>query len=156
MPGPAGDLIAACAVACAGFGVGMLTFDAFAFVQCTLIFFVITASGCGRARSWNAEHRPRADGLGPDAPTMARGAAVNVTGALLTTVLSFALTLLITHRSARPLRPVLDRPPVAYRAGAGPAGPDIGAVRFVALRASRDDVEPAARGLADRLRIVGS
>jgi hypothetical protein len=43
--GPAGDLVAACAVACAGFGIGMLTFDAFAFVQCTLIFFVIAALG---------------------------------------------------------------------------------------------------------------
>ena len=43
--GPASDLIAACAVACAGFGVGMLTFDAFAFVQCTLVFFVIAALG---------------------------------------------------------------------------------------------------------------
>jgi hypothetical protein len=43
--GPASDLIAACAVACAGFGVGMLTFDAFSFVQCTLVFFVIAAIG---------------------------------------------------------------------------------------------------------------
>jgi 4-amino-4-deoxy-L-arabinose transferase-like glycosyltransferase len=48
--GPAGDLVAACAVACAGFGAGMLTFDAFAFVQCTLIFFVIAATGL-RARA---------------------------------------------------------------------------------------------------------
>jgi hypothetical protein len=47
---PAGDLIAACAAACAGFGAGMLTFDAFAFVQCTLIFFLIAAIGL-RARS---------------------------------------------------------------------------------------------------------
>ena len=43
--GPSSDLIAACAVACAGFGAGMLTFDAFAFVQCTLIFFLIAAIG---------------------------------------------------------------------------------------------------------------
>jgi len=43
--GPAGDLISACAIACAGFGAGMLTFDAFAFVQCTLVFFVIAAIG---------------------------------------------------------------------------------------------------------------
>jgi hypothetical protein len=48
--GPAGDLVAACAVACAGFGAGMLTFDAFAFVQCTLIFFLIAATGL-RARA---------------------------------------------------------------------------------------------------------
>jgi O-Antigen ligase len=43
--GPASDLTAACAVACAGFGVGMLTFDAFSFVQCTLIFFLVAALG---------------------------------------------------------------------------------------------------------------
>ncbi|HTS74449.1 MAG TPA: hypothetical protein VMG74_12130, partial [Gaiellaceae bacterium] len=35
--------------------------------------------------------------LAPDARTMARGAAVNVGGALTTTALSFALSLLITH-----------------------------------------------------------
>ena len=45
-----GDLVAACAVSCAGFAAGMLTFDAFAFVQCALIFFVIAALGL-RARS---------------------------------------------------------------------------------------------------------
>jgi polysaccharide biosynthesis protein PslJ len=43
--GPAGDLIAACAISCAGFGIGMLTFDAFSFVQCTLVFFLIAAIG---------------------------------------------------------------------------------------------------------------
>jgi hypothetical protein len=48
--GPESDLIAACAVSCAGFGVGMLTFDAFAFVQCTLVFFLIAAIGL-RARA---------------------------------------------------------------------------------------------------------
>ena len=40
-----GDLVAACAVSCAGFAAGMFTFDAFAFVQCTLLFFVIAALG---------------------------------------------------------------------------------------------------------------
>jgi len=45
LTGPASDLVAACAVACAGFGAGMLTFDAFAFVQCTLVFFLIAAIG---------------------------------------------------------------------------------------------------------------
>jgi polysaccharide biosynthesis protein PslJ len=40
-----GDLVAACAAACAGFGAGMLTFDAFSFVQCTLLFFVVAALG---------------------------------------------------------------------------------------------------------------
>ena len=39
------DLVAACAVSCAGFAAGMFTFDAFAFVQCTLLFFVIAALG---------------------------------------------------------------------------------------------------------------
>jgi hypothetical protein len=39
------DLVAACAIATAGFGAGMLAFDAFSFVQCTLLFFVIMALG---------------------------------------------------------------------------------------------------------------
>jgi O-antigen ligase len=39
------DLVTACAVATAGFGAGMLAFDAFSFVQCTLLFFVIMALG---------------------------------------------------------------------------------------------------------------
>ena len=43
--GADGDLIAACAASVVGFGAGMLTFDAFSFVQCTLIFFVIAALG---------------------------------------------------------------------------------------------------------------
>jgi len=45
-----GDLVAACAVSCAGFAAGMLTFDAFSFVQCTLLFFVLAALGL-RARA---------------------------------------------------------------------------------------------------------
>jgi hypothetical protein len=40
-----GDLLAACAAATVGFAAGMLTFDAFSFVQCTLIFFLIAALG---------------------------------------------------------------------------------------------------------------
>jgi hypothetical protein len=43
--GESGDLIAACAVSSVGFGVGMFTFDAFSFVQCTLVFFIIAALG---------------------------------------------------------------------------------------------------------------
>gem|GEM_PF-5104332 len=43
--GADGDLIAACAASIVGFAAGMLTFDAFSFVQCTLIFFVIAALG---------------------------------------------------------------------------------------------------------------
>ena len=45
-----GDLVAACAVSCAGFAAGMFTFDAFAFVQCTLLFFAVAALGL-RART---------------------------------------------------------------------------------------------------------
>jgi len=44
------DLVAACAVSSAGFAAGMFTFDAFAFVQCTILFFVIAALGL-RARA---------------------------------------------------------------------------------------------------------
>ena len=40
-----GDLIAACAVSSVGFAVGMVTYDAFSFVQVTLLFFVIAALG---------------------------------------------------------------------------------------------------------------
>jgi hypothetical protein len=40
-----GDFVAACAVSCFGFAVGMLTYDTFAFVQVTLVFYVIAALG---------------------------------------------------------------------------------------------------------------
>jgi hypothetical protein len=40
-----GDLLVACAAACAGFGVSLAVFDAFAFVQASLLFFVIAALG---------------------------------------------------------------------------------------------------------------
>jgi hypothetical protein len=43
--GPDDDLIAAFGVSAVGFAAGMLTFDAFSFVQCTLLFFVIAALG---------------------------------------------------------------------------------------------------------------
>jgi hypothetical protein len=43
--GRAADLVAACAVAVIGFAAGMFTFDAFSFVQCTLLFFVVMALG---------------------------------------------------------------------------------------------------------------
>ena len=43
--GSAKALIGACAVSCAGFGAGMITYDAFSFVQVTLLFFVIAAMG---------------------------------------------------------------------------------------------------------------
>jgi len=43
--GPPSDLLTACAISCAGFGVAMFFFDAFAFVQCTLVFVFIAALG---------------------------------------------------------------------------------------------------------------
>jgi O-antigen ligase len=43
-------LLSACAAAVAGFAVAMLTFDAFAFVQCTIFFFTIAALGLRLAR----------------------------------------------------------------------------------------------------------
>lgn len=45
-----GDLLVACAAACAGFGVSLAVFDAFAFVQASLLFFAIAALGL-RARA---------------------------------------------------------------------------------------------------------
>jgi hypothetical protein len=47
--GPTADLVGACAVSCAGFAAGMVAFDAFAFVQATLVFFLVAALGL-RAR----------------------------------------------------------------------------------------------------------
>jgi hypothetical protein len=41
----AGDLLAAAAIAVTGFAASMLTYDAFSFVQATIIFFLITALG---------------------------------------------------------------------------------------------------------------
>ena len=43
--GPRSDLAAVCAAAIGAFAVSMLVFDAFAFVQSTIIFFVIAALG---------------------------------------------------------------------------------------------------------------
>jgi hypothetical protein len=45
VPGPRSDLAAACAAAIGAFGVSMLVFDAFAFVQSTILFFTIAALG---------------------------------------------------------------------------------------------------------------
>ena len=63
----------------------MFTFDAFAFVQCTLIFFVIAALGL-RARTLlevNPPPPPMLTQLSADARTMAKGAVENVGGAFL-------------------------------------------------------------------------
>ena len=38
-------LLSACTAAVAGFAAAMLTFDAFAFVQCSIFFFAIAALG---------------------------------------------------------------------------------------------------------------
>jgi O-antigen ligase len=43
--GPPSDLMTACVISCAGFGVAMFFFDAFAFVQCTLVFVFLAAVG---------------------------------------------------------------------------------------------------------------
>jgi O-Antigen ligase len=43
--GPPGDLIAACSVSCAGFGASLIFFDAFSFVQATLVFCIVAALG---------------------------------------------------------------------------------------------------------------
>jgi O-antigen ligase/polysaccharide polymerase Wzy-like membrane protein len=48
--GPPADLLVACTVSCAGFGVAMFFFDAFAFVQCTLVFVFLAALGLRVAR----------------------------------------------------------------------------------------------------------
>jgi hypothetical protein len=43
--GDDGDLLAACAIACAGYAAGMAFFDSFSFVQVTLFFFIVAALG---------------------------------------------------------------------------------------------------------------
>jgi polysaccharide biosynthesis protein PslJ len=43
--GPRSDLAAACAAAIGAFGVSMFVFDAFAFVQSTIVSFMIAAIG---------------------------------------------------------------------------------------------------------------
>jgi len=48
--GPDAALVGTCAISAAGFGAGMATFDAFTFVQATLVFFIVTALGL-RART---------------------------------------------------------------------------------------------------------
>ena len=48
--GEVGNLLSACAIAAAGFAASMFTFDAFSFVQVTLLFFIIAAVGL-RARA---------------------------------------------------------------------------------------------------------
>jgi len=102
------------------------------------------------------ERRTLRTELAPDARTMARGAAVNVGGALLTTALSFALSLVITHQIRATAFGLYSIALVTVLLGQVPAtlGLDVGTVRFVALRASRGDAEGARATLQGALGIV--
>ena len=102
------------------------------------------------------ERRPLRTELAPDARTMARGAAVNVGGALLTTALSFALSLVITHQIRATSFGLYSIALVTVLLGQVPAtlGLDVGTVRFVALRASQGDDEGARASLQAALGIV--
>lgn len=94
--------------------------------------------------------------LGGDARTMARGAAANVGGALATTVLSFALSLLITHGLHARQFGLLSIALATVLLAQAPAvlGLDLGAVRFVALRASEGDEEGARASLQGAFGVV--
>jgi len=84
--------------------------------------------------------------LGSDGRTMARGTFANVSGALLTTALSFALSLLITHVVSVGRFGLFSIAWTVVLLAQAPAvlGLDTGAIRFVALGAATDD-ERAAR-----------
>ncbi len=94
--------------------------------------------------------------LAPDARTMARGAAVNVGGALLATALSFALSLLITHQIRAGEFGLYSIAVVTVLLAQVPAtlGLDLGAVRYVALRASQGDADGARASLHASLWLV--
>ncbi|HEY7018685.1 MAG TPA: flippase [Gaiellaceae bacterium] len=87
---------------------------------------------------------------------MARGAAANVGGALAATVLSFALSLLITHQIRAGEFGLYSIALVTVLLGQVPAtlGLDVGAVRFVALRATRGDAAGARASLQAALWVV--
>ncbi len=51
-------LLSACAASVAGFTAAMLTFDAFAFVQCSIFFFVIAALGLRLAQITGFNRKP--------------------------------------------------------------------------------------------------
>jgi hypothetical protein len=53
--GPRGWLFVGAAASAAGFGVGMATFDSFAFIQATLVFFILLALGCAGLRAADRE-----------------------------------------------------------------------------------------------------
>jgi O-antigen/teichoic acid export membrane protein len=102
------------------------------------------------------EGRPLRTELAPDARTMARGAAVNVGGALLTTALSFALSLVITHQIRATPFGLYSIALVTVLLGQVPAtlGLDIGTVRFVALKASAGDAVGARATFQGALGLV--
>ena len=102
------------------------------------------------------ERRPLRTELAPDARTMARGAAANVGGALTATVLSFALSLLITHEIRAGAFGLYSIALVTVLLGQVVAtlGLDVGAVRFVALRASQGDEEGARGSLQAAVTVV--
>lgn len=85
--------------------------------------------------------------LGSDASTMARGAMMNVSGALAATALSFAAGLITTHVVNVSRFGLVSIALTVILLAQVPAviGLDVGAVRFVALGASATD-EEAARG----------
>ena len=64
--GPHGDFVAACAVACAGYGAGMLFFDSLAYVQVTLMLFIAAALGLKTITLADA----RAPATEPQTPTI--------------------------------------------------------------------------------------
>jgi O-antigen/teichoic acid export membrane protein len=103
-----------------------------------------------------SELPPLRTNLGADARTMARGAAANVGGALTTTVLSFALSLLITHQIRASVFGLYSIALVTVLLAQVPAtlGLDVGAVRFVALRASAGDDKGARASLQAALTVV--
>lgn len=96
--------------------------------------------------------------LGSDAPTMARGTIANVGGALLTTVFSFALGLLVTHVvSVREFGLFSIAWTVVLLAQApGVLGLDTGAVRFVALGADADDERATRATIQVALLVAGA
>jgi O-antigen/teichoic acid export membrane protein len=100
--------------------------------------------------------RPLRTNLGADSRTMARGAAANVGGALLTTALSFALSLLITHQISASSFGLYSIALVTVLLAQVPAtlGLDVGTVRFVALHASAGDEEGARATLQAALVVV--
>jgi O-antigen ligase len=57
--GPYGDLMAACGIACAGYGAGMFFYDSLAFIQVTLLLFIAAALGLRTMALADANPAPR-------------------------------------------------------------------------------------------------